>query len=85
MKKYIYPFLFWLTLQVILYQCANPASPTGGPKDTIPPVLIESQPVRGQTNFISKELNFVFSEYVSAVQLSQKAIITPKTDIKFKA
>jgi len=84
-KKYIYPFLFWLTLQVILYQCANPASPTGGPKDTIPPVLIESQPVRGQTNFISKELNFVFSEYVSAVQLSQKAIITPKTDIKFKA
>jgi len=85
MKKHIYLFLLWLTLNAILYQCANPASPTGGPRDTIPPVLIKSQPVKGQTNFQDKELNFVFSEYVSADQLSQKVIITPKTDIKFKA
>ena len=85
MRRYFYHIFCWLILQAILQQCANPASPTGGPRDTIPPILVESQPTTGQTNFQDKELNFVFSEYVSADQLSQKVIITPKTDIKFKA
>ncbi|MDE0471397.1 MAG: Ig-like domain-containing protein [Ekhidna sp.] len=85
MKKYLHHVFYGLILQVIFQQCANPASPTGGPRDTIPPILIESQPVRGQTNFQDKELNFIFSEYVSADQLPQKVIITPKANIKFKA
>ena len=85
MKKYILQLSLWLILQSILYQCANPASPSGGPRDTIPPVLIESQPVTGQKNFTDKKLNFVFSGYISADQLSQKVIITPKTNIRLKA
>ena len=76
-------FLFTLITELLL-QCANPASPTGGPKDTIPPVLIQSYPVSGQTNFKENEFILEFSEIVSADQLTQKIITTPKTDVRFK-
>ncbi|GAB4238816.1 MAG: hypothetical protein Tsb0034_14640 [Ekhidna sp.] len=47
--------------------------------------MLESYPETGTTNFKGQEIRLSFSEYINAAQLNQKLIITPKTDIKFKA
>lgn len=87
-SKSLRRFIGMLFLVVIsdltLSRCANPRSPTGGPKDTIPPVLISSDPETGSINFDQQSITLGFSEYINADKLTQNLIITPKTDIRFK-
>ncbi|MEP5611328.1 MAG: Ig-like domain-containing domain [Cyclobacteriaceae bacterium] len=80
-------FIIILTLiiaDLTLSRCANPRSPTGGPKDTVPPSLISSTPVTGSTNFKDQSISLTFSEFINADKLLQNLIITPKTDVRFK-
>ncbi len=84
MKKYLGALLIFSLLNLPLQQCANPQPPTGGPKDTIPPTLINSEPPTGTLNFREQTIILEFSEHVAAEQLREKLIITPKSDIKFK-
>lgn len=65
----------------ILYcsqNCANQGSPSGGPKDTIPPVLIGSYPKTGQVNFKDQSMTLYFNEFVDVSTLKQNLIITPQ-------
>lgn len=70
---------------MLFSNCANPGSPSGGPKDTIPPTLILSNPANGTTNFSGEMLEFEFSEYVNADKLKQQLIITPNSNLKYKS
>ena len=45
-------------------RCANVVSPSGGPKDTIPPVVLSAMPENQSTNFQGKEIHITFDEYV---------------------
>lgn len=85
MRRLVFTICCLILLDLLLQQCANPASPTGGPKDTIPPTLTESYPINGTTNFQEQEIILEFSEYVNADKLKQKLIITPKTDVNYKS
>ncbi|MEO9482878.1 MAG: Ig-like domain-containing protein [Ekhidna sp.] len=85
MKQLIYTILFVLAIDVTFQNCANPGAPTGGPKDTIPPVLISSIPLNGTTNFTSNTIELEFSEYITAEKLKQQLIITPSTSINYKS
>ena len=38
-------------LYLLVISCANPITPTGGEKDTIPPNLVKTIPEIGQKNF----------------------------------
>lgn len=84
MKRIIQAILIILILEVTFQQCANPLTPTGGPKDTIPPTLLLSQPIDQTINFSGKEFTLYFDEFISADQLKQNLIITPYTDLKYK-
>lgn len=84
MKRFIYIIASTFILELLLSYCANPGSPSGGPKDTIPPILINSNPVNGSVNFQGSELELEFSELINADKLKDNLIITPKTDVKFK-
>lgn len=76
-----------LTLRIIIsvyilftvYACAVISSPTGGPKDEIPPRFGASTPFNGQTNVDSTKLKVTlyFDEYVQEEKLRQNLIITP--------
>ncbi|MDO5606837.1 MAG: Ig-like domain-containing protein [Capnocytophaga sp.] len=66
--------LFFITL---LVQCARRGSPTGGPKDETPPVLISANPTSGTTNFKAKKIRFVFDELVVTKDLRKQLIISP--------
>ncbi|HEY0651606.1 MAG TPA: Ig-like domain-containing protein [Chryseosolibacter sp.] len=72
--KYIIPLLITL---LFLIGCARQTSPTGGPKDTIPPKLVSSSPINEQTNFSSKTVTLDFTEQVNLNSAKEQVIITP--------
>lgn len=59
----------------LLWRCANIASLQGGPKDTLPPVVISATPGFGTTNFTGKEIYIGFDEYVQ-IKDQQKEFFT---------
>lgn len=61
------PVAIILGTMIFSHSCANTTTPpSGGPKDTIPPVIIEVVPVMGATNVPTKKtkLYLKFNEYV---------------------
>src|SRR4026207_620744 len=69
-------------LQVYLTGCAQVVAPTGGPRDSIPPVLLTATPKEGTTNFTGKKITLEFNEYVVLDQLRENLLVspTPKND-----
>ena len=67
--------------------CASLTTPTGGPKDLKPPILIKSIPTPNQTNFKGSTVELVFDEYVKLNNPKEEIIIspTPSKNIEIKA
>ena len=57
--------------------CANIVPPLGGPKDSLPPVLVKATPQVGQTGFTSNRITLEFDEYINLDNLLQELIINP--------
>ena len=76
MKKLIYTVLSI----VVISGCAKRGSPTGGPVDSIPPVLINASPKINSTNFDSKEIRLTFDEFVTLDKVEEQLIISPPID-----
>lgn len=62
---------------VFLQSCAQMASPPGGKKDTLAPVLTTSIPLNKSKNFKGKKIELNFNEYISVKSLNQELLITP--------
>ena len=82
-------FCFALLLTAFLAQrCANAVAPTGGPKDTTPPVVVGAVPENHSTNFAGKKIEITFDEYITLDNANQNVMISPpmkeKPDIKLK-
>ena len=73
LKKHIH----WLFYGLFVLGCARQTSPTGGPKDTIPPILNQSNPKNGQTNFNSQQIELSFDETIILNNPKDQIIITP--------
>lgn len=61
----------------ILWQCARRGSPTGGPKDETPPVLLSAEPKSGSVRFDKNKIRLVFDEFVITKDLRKQLIISP--------
>ncbi len=57
--------------------CAKIGSPTGGPKDEIPPKIVESKPGNYSTNFSSKKIEITFDEFIQLKNIYNELIISP--------
>ena len=80
LKTVFYTILFsFLTISSSIYLsgCANMVAPTGGPRDTIPPVLVSVNPKDSTLNFNSRRITFTFNEYVELAELTQNLIVSP--------
>jgi hypothetical protein len=88
MKKSITGFLFIIIIlqfQVqTLTSCANIIPPTGGPRDTVPPVLVQAVPVDSSLDFKGNKIMLTFDEYIqldnTALQTSVVVSPTPVVD-----
>lgn len=58
-------------------QCANMQRPTGGPKDSIPPQLLEVSPENLSRNFKDKEIVLTFDEFIKTVNPGKEFSISP--------
>ncbi len=75
-----------LTAALFSHSCANTTTPpSGGPKDTIPPVIKKMNPEMGQTNVPrhKTKLEFTFDEYV-VVKDPQSIYLSPPLEKKPK-
>lgn len=60
--------------------CAKRGGITGGPKDTIPPVLVRSNPDNMSTNFSGNQIRIDFNEYIKIKDVNKQLIISPPMD-----
>ncbi len=66
-----------LTWIVIISSCANPGMPVGGAKDTIPPVLLKTEPIYKSLNFAGDNIRLTFNEYLAIEDISESLVISP--------
>ena len=57
--------------------CANIGMPSGGLKDSIPPVIVRSIPAYGQRNFTDQKIRLTFNEFVIVEGLNDKFVVSP--------
>ncbi|RZJ56491.1 MAG: hypothetical protein EOO45_28735, partial [Flavobacterium sp.] len=57
--------------------CAKRGTITGGPLDTIPPVILRSSPANMSTNFTGNKIRIDFSEYIKIKDVNKQLIISP--------
>lgn len=74
----LFSFLFLLLMAgVLLYSCANIASPTGGAYDVEPPVVRRATPDFDALNSFPKKIEIEFDENIKIKTPNEKVIITP--------
>ena len=80
-------FFFLITGIVIFYymimSCASPQALTGGPKDSIPPIMINSIPFNKSTNFKGNTIVLEYNERIQVKKIKEQLIITPRIDFKY--
>ena len=79
MKALAY-FLIFVFAAIALFwapSCANIIPPAGGPRDSIPPVLLKATPADSTLNFSGKQIEFQFDEYVDLQDVQNNLLFTP--------
>jgi len=71
--------ILWSALFFII-SCAQVGAPTGGARDTQPPVPVKSKPVNYSSNFKGNKIIIQFDEYIKLNNIIQELIITPVPD-----
>lgn len=71
---------FFLLISLTLYNCANMQRPTGGPKDTIPPVLLGEVPENLSRNFTAREIVLSFDEFIKLNNQFSEFSISPDVE-----
>lgn len=71
----------------ILSSCASVQSPTGGPRDTIPPKIVKETPANLTRNFAVEEIQIQFDEFIKLTNEFTEISISPAVDVlpEFKA
>lgn len=57
--------------------CANIGIPSGGPKDSIPPVVLKTIPELRGKNYQGKDVRITFDEFILSDEVAEKLVISP--------
>ena len=68
--------MFFLIV-VSLTQCARKSAPTGGLKDTLPPVMINASPKMNTVFFDKEKITITFDEFIKLKDITKQLIISP--------
>ncbi|MFT5736515.1 MAG: hypothetical protein ACI9SG_000856 [Maribacter sp.] len=68
-------FVFFMSLA--FYQCARKGTPTGGPRDETPPVLLKAVPENMSINFKTQKIRLYFDELVKLKDVQEQLIVSP--------
>jgi len=70
-------FIVLTALIIITGACAKVGTPSGGPRDRQPPIVLKCVPENGAINFLGKELSVTFDEYVVLDNINEKLMVSP--------
>lgn len=62
---------------VIVSSCANQGMPTGGPRDSLPPVLVGTHPDYKALNYDGNEVRLTFDEFIIPDQILEMMVVSP--------
>ena len=79
MKRFIIFLLVCIALTrfPLITGCANIIPPTGGPKDTLPPVLINADPDMRALHVNTYKIVLTFDEYIDMKDIHKNLIVSP--------
>lgn len=77
MKKHFLTLFWVLLIAILLVQCAKKGSPTGGPIDDKPPVILRIYPDNYTRNFKNQIIEIQFNEFVKLKDLQKQLVISP--------
>ncbi|HUS02317.1 MAG TPA: Ig-like domain-containing protein, partial [Chitinophagaceae bacterium] len=80
MKRILYFFLLILLIPkivVLTSGCAQIVAPTGGVRDTLPPILVNTNPKEPAVNFTGNRITLYFDEYVQLSEIQQNLLVSP--------
>ena len=66
-----------ILISILIYSCAAVVPPTGGKRDKIAPILLNSIPKNQSINYNNTKVELSFDEYIRVENLNQKLLITP--------
>ena len=69
-----------LLICALFSQCARRGSPTGGPKDETPPVMLRAEPPQKTVNFKEDRIRIYFDEYIKLNKLRDQLVVSPPLD-----
>ena len=73
--------IFCLAITVILAitgsGCGQPIPPTGGPRDTLPPLITSAEPADSSLNFKGNKITINFNEYITLDNPFEKITYSP--------
>lgn len=86
-KRFSLIFFVCIALACIVSACASVQSPTGGPKDQLPPKVIKENPKNLTRNFVATKIEIQFDEYIKLSNEFTEISVSPALDIPptFKA
>ena len=76
-KGFIYTLLAGMLATAGLWRCARITQPQGGPKDSLPPVVITMTPAYGTVDFKEKRVYIEFNEYVQLKDQQKEFYTSP--------
>ncbi len=88
--KNLVPIAFGIGFFYMVFNtsCANIGTPSGGPKDSIPPVVLKTIPELRGKSYLGKDIRITFDEFIIPDEISEKLVISPpmkkKPQIKMK-
>ena len=77
MSKQLSYYLFILATFLVI-GCATQGRPNGGPKDALPPKVVETKSTKNyQTNFLEREFEIEFDEFIKVSNITKEVLISP--------
>ena len=78
-KKFSLLFIALIGIWITIFHtgCAVMIPPNGGPKDSLPPVLMQAVPELSSTNFNTNKIVLNFDEYVELKGMQDNLIVSP--------
>ncbi|MCY7422775.1 MAG: Ig-like domain-containing protein [Chitinophagaceae bacterium] len=77
-------FCMWLIGSIVMGSlfigstgCANIIPPSGGPRDSMPPVLIQAFPRDSATNYQGNRITLTFNEFVTIENANENVLVSP--------
>ena len=76
MRKH-FVYILGILLILSVSHCAKRGTPTGGAKDSLPPVLIRATPPLNTTLFDEEKITLLFDEYIKLKDITTQLITSP--------